>query len=78
MPALNGPQLAFRLAETRPPFRVLFTSGYSGDTMIEEGALDADMPLLQKPFSRDELTRRVREALDGPAGIRIARQPARA
>ncbi len=78
MPALNGPQLALRLAETRPPFRVLFTSGYSGDTMIEEGALDPDMALLQKPFSRDELTRRVREALDGPVGVRPLRQPARA
>ncbi|HXH87250.1 MAG TPA: PAS domain S-box protein [Gaiellaceae bacterium] len=67
MPRMNGPQLAARLASERPPFRVLFTSGYSGETMIERGALDPAAPLLQKPFTNHELVRSVREVLDRPS-----------
>ncbi len=66
MPGMNGPQLAARLGAERPPFQVLFTSGYSGDTMVERGALDPGAPLLQKPFSKAELAGMVRDVLDSP------------
>ena len=69
MPAMNGPELAARLAAERGPFRVLFTSGYSGDTMVERGTLDPSVPLLEKPFSRAELALRVRGALEAPPPV---------
>ena len=66
MPTMNGPQLAARLAAERPRFRVLFTSGYSGETMVARGALDPEAPLLQKPFTNRELAQSVRDVLDRP------------
>ena len=47
MPVMNGPELAQRLVAERGPFRVLFTSGYSGDTMVERGTLDGHQLDLQ-------------------------------
>lgn len=64
MPEMNGKQLAERLGAERPDTRVLFISGYSGDSMGKHGALDADIAFLQKPVSLDELGRRVRGLLD--------------
>ena len=66
MPVMNGPELAARLVEQRGSFRVLFTSGYSGDTMVERGTLDPSVPLLEKPFGRSELAQVVRAVLDAP------------
>jgi two-component system, cell cycle sensor histidine kinase and response regulator CckA len=68
MPVMNGPELAARFAAERGPLRVLFTSGYSGDTMVERGTLDPSVPLLEKPFSRNDLALMVRGVLDGPPG----------
>jgi CheY-like chemotaxis protein len=76
MPVMNGPELAQRLVAERGPFRVLFTSGYSGDTMVERGTLDPSVPLLEKPFSRSELALMVRGVLDAaPAGYAQASPP---
>jgi FixJ family two-component response regulator len=59
---MSGPELAGRLARVRPGAGVLFTSGYSGTAVVDRGALGAD--LLEKPFTLDELGRKVRAALD--------------
>jgi two-component system cell cycle sensor histidine kinase/response regulator CckA len=59
MPGLAGPDLWERLG--RPA--VLFTSGYSAAVVGDGQALPGD--LMEKPFSADELARRVRAALDG-------------
>ncbi len=64
MPGLSGPELARRLKQARPSARVLFMSGYAADVVADEGALLGDADLLAKPFTPDELVRRVREALD--------------
>jgi PAS domain S-box-containing protein len=59
----TGLELATRARERRPDLRVLFMSGYSEDTVIHHGRLDPDVLLLEKPFNRDALARRVREAM---------------
>lgn len=64
MPGLSGPLLAEKLVATRPGTKVLYTSGYAGDTL---GALGPDHAFLEKPFTRDALVRKVREILDSPA-----------
>jgi FixJ family two-component response regulator len=44
--------------------KVLFVSGYTDDTIAHQGQLDPGVEFLQKPFTADALTRRVREVLD--------------
>jgi CheY-like chemotaxis protein len=65
MPAMNGRDLLARLRDGSPGLRVLYTSGYSGEAVTGRGVLDAGAPFLQKPFTREALCRKVREALEG-------------
>ena len=66
MPEVNGRVLAEALATTRPEMKVLYTSGYAGDACVEQGELEPEWPLLDKPFTRDALAKKVRELLDSP------------
>ena len=65
MPGMSGRELAERLAPERPSMKVLYTSGYTDDTMVRQGVLSAGVAFLQKPFVPDTLARKVREVLDG-------------
>ncbi|MGH7130165.1 MAG: response regulator, partial [Planctomycetaceae bacterium] len=62
MPGLSGPQLAQRFRTDRPDTRVVFMSGYAGDT-VPAGALARD-GFLEKPFTPMALARVVRRTLD--------------
>jgi CheY-like chemotaxis protein len=64
MPGLAGPAAVERIRALRPDIRRLYMSGYSEEAATTRGALDADAPLLGKPFSGDELIQRVAEALE--------------
>ena len=46
--------------------KTLFMSGYTADVIAHRGVLDADVHFIHKPFSKQELAAKVREALDGP------------
>ena len=66
MPVLNGRELAEQLSAERPGLRVLFMSGYTDDDIVRRGLLRPGAPFLQKPFMPADLSRKVREMLDGP------------
>jgi two-component system, cell cycle sensor histidine kinase and response regulator CckA len=71
MPGLSGPALAEKLTAARPETKVLYTSGYADDAVFKPGALGPNCAFLEKPFTRDDLVRKVRELLDSsvhPAG----------
>ncbi len=64
MPGINGRVLAERLVTKRPAMKVLFMSGYTDSFVAVHGVLDPGMALLNKPFTEEELTEKVREVLD--------------
>jgi CheY-like chemotaxis protein len=63
MPAMRGTELAARLQVNRPGLKILFMSGYADETGDPRRAGGPARPFLQKPFTPDDLTRTVREAL---------------
>jgi two-component system cell cycle sensor histidine kinase/response regulator CckA len=64
MPGMSGRDLAEHLAQTRPEIKVLYMSGYTSDTIVRHGVLEAQVPFLNKPFTAAALLRKVREVLD--------------
>ena len=64
MPGMSGKELAERAKAARPGLRVLYTSGYSGDTGLTQSFVDHPSHFLGKPYTVQELSRRVREMLD--------------
>jgi two-component system cell cycle sensor histidine kinase/response regulator CckA len=76
MPRMSGPELARRLAVIRPGLKVLCMSGYTDDSVMRHGVMKADIAFLQKPFTTETLTRKVREVLDAPATSGSALPPA--
>ena len=64
MPEMNGRDLADRLLAVRPEMKVLFMSGYTANVIAHHGVLKEGVNFIQKPFSMEELGRRMREVLD--------------
>jgi two-component system cell cycle sensor histidine kinase/response regulator CckA len=64
MPQMSGPELAKRLASARPLMKLLCMSGYTDDSIVRHGVLEARMAYVQKPITPETLTRKVREVLD--------------
>jgi DNA-binding NtrC family response regulator len=63
MPGINGRQLGETISRCWPQVRVLYMSGFPGQRMVTEGALDPSHPFIQKPFTSEQLTRKMRELL---------------
>jgi two-component system cell cycle sensor histidine kinase/response regulator CckA len=64
MPKMSGRELGEQIRVLRPGLKVLYMSGYTDDPILRIGIMEAGIPFLQKPFTADELARKVREVLD--------------
>jgi two-component system, cell cycle sensor histidine kinase and response regulator CckA len=64
MPGMNGRDLAIQLQSTRQDLACLFMSGYTSNVIMHQGVLDPGLHFIAKPFSLNELARKVRDVLD--------------
>jgi two-component system cell cycle sensor histidine kinase/response regulator CckA len=69
MPLMGGPELARRLKTARPKMRVLFTSGYTGTMLTDQGTLESGSWFISKPFTFAALAAKVREVLEAEPEI---------
>ena len=63
MPGVGGPEMVKQLSVSRPEMKVLYLSGYTEDSIINDGSIESGTAFLQKPFSLQNLSRKVREVL---------------
>jgi two-component system cell cycle sensor histidine kinase/response regulator CckA len=63
MPGMSGRELSARICATHPHTKVLYLSGYTEDAIVHEGVLEPGTFFLQKPFTLQTLSRKVREVL---------------
>ena len=75
---VRSPELAKQAKALHPDIEVLFTSGYTENAIVHGGRLDAGVQLLSKPYSREELARRLRQLLNGRQQRLAVRGPPRA
>ena len=63
MPEMNGRELAEQLNVIIPDLKILYMSGYTANVIAHHGVLDEGVMLISKPFSKNELAIKVREAI---------------
>lgn len=66
---MNGHELAQESLRRRPNLKVLYTSGYTDNAILNNGLLDSGFELVSKPYMRAELAIRLRQALLRKAGV---------
>jgi two-component system, cell cycle sensor histidine kinase and response regulator CckA len=63
MPKMSGRDLCEQLEASRPGLKCLYMSGYTADVIAHQGVLDEGVHFVQKPFTREALAMKIREAL---------------
>jgi PAS domain S-box-containing protein len=64
MPEMNGKELANELKKIYPGTKIIFTSGYTDNHIVQSGNLDKGINFIQKPFSEKTLAHKIRTVLD--------------
>ena len=64
MPGMNGREIIEKIVESRPGVGSLLMSGYTDDDVLRRGVLHGETAFLQKPFTGEQLARKVRAVLD--------------
>ncbi len=64
MPGISGRELADQLIQSYPDMKVLFMSGYTDDAILNHGVLEKETHFVQKPFTVNSITKKIREVLD--------------
>src|SRR5437016_1251064 len=63
-PGMSGPMLADKLVEQQPDLRVLYMSGFDNTNVVQRYVVEKGHALLHKPFTGEELARKVAEMLN--------------
>ncbi|MFZ3177169.1 MAG: response regulator, partial [Methylovirgula sp.] len=63
LPGMNGTELAEEARRLRPQLKILLTTGYAQDALIEHGKFGPGVLLLPKPFARAELAEKIHQLL---------------
>ena len=66
MPGIGGRELGETITRCWPQIRVLYMSGFAAKRMVSEGELNPQHPFIQKPFTSEQLGRKVRELFTDP------------
>jgi CheY-like chemotaxis protein len=69
MPHMSGKELADRVRVLYPLTKILFTSAYTENAIVNQGVLNRGVTLLQKPFTPSALAHKLREILDQPSAV---------
>jgi PAS domain S-box-containing protein len=72
---LKSREMARRAKERLPHLAVLFTSGYTENSIVHGGILDAGVELLSKPYTREALARRIRHVIANQKQVEQATAP---
>jgi CheY-like chemotaxis protein len=64
MPLMGGKVMAEWLQTANPDLKILFTSGYTDDSITRHGVLDKGVEFLPKPYTQATMVCKVREMLD--------------
>lgn len=64
MPGMTGKVLSDEVRKRWPHIKVLYTTGYTQNAIVHNGVLDADARLILKPYTLNDLARKVRAVLD--------------
>ncbi len=67
MPRMGGKMMVDWLKATYPDLKVLFTSGYTDEAIGDQGVLEPGVAFLAKPYTPEDLARKVRAVLDNLA-----------
>ncbi|MCK5879858.1 MAG: PAS domain S-box protein, partial [Holophagae bacterium] len=65
MPHMGGKSLVDRVRKIVPDQKVLYMSGYTDHSAVQNGALDPDIPFIQKPFNFPDIAEKIKQALSG-------------
>src|SRR5580704_8402290 len=64
-PGMSGPMIADEIAALKPGIKVLFMSGYDGTQVVQRYVIEKGYSLLIKPFTMEQLERKVRAVFSG-------------
>jgi DNA-binding LytR/AlgR family response regulator len=70
--SMNGRALAEQAAKRRPALKVLFTSGYTENAILNNGCLPSGVLLLPKPYRKAALAKMVRQAVNSDIALNVA------
>jgi YesN/AraC family two-component response regulator len=64
MPQMGGRELAEKLKLKFPNLKILYTSGYTDDAVMRHGVIEANTNFMQKPYTPEAITNKIRQILD--------------
>jgi len=68
LPGIGGRELSEKVKLVRPEVRILFMTGYTDDVILRLDLLEGHVSIIQKPFTQETLSQKVRETLDAQGG----------